>query len=299
MATCGAGDLLALDGEDAEGEAVLAHAQDRGGGRDDGALAARVAEDLLEGLALGGGEVGGGGRRRARARSLPAPPSSPSSAAAACAGEKRRRAARQREQRSVERGGARVATVGCRAWRRRRQRAALVTGGSSGIGLAIARALAEDGYGITLSARRPEKLAAAGDAMRDDGFDVLDVPAQMTEEEELRTLVEAHAERFGRLDVLVNNAGVGIGEAMDELTTKKVDMQLGRQPAGDHADDARVPADAAGGGRRAPQGADREHGLDRGEVAPAVAVGLLGDQGGGARRSARRPRRRSPGAGSR
>jgi len=106
------------------------------------------------------------------------------------------------------------------------QRAALVTGGSSGIGLAIARALAEDGYGITLSARRPEKLTAAADAMRDDGFDVLDVPAQMTEEEELRSLVEAHADRFGRLDVLVNNAGVGIGEGLDQLTTKKVDMQL-------------------------------------------------------------------------
>jgi len=107
------------------------------------------------------------------------------------------------------------------------QRAALVTGGSSGIGLAIARALAEDGYGITLSARRPEKLTAAADAMRDDGFDVLDVPAQMTEEEDLRSLVEAHADRFGRLDVLVNNAGVGIGEGIDQLTTKKVDMQLG------------------------------------------------------------------------
>ena len=106
------------------------------------------------------------------------------------------------------------------------QRSALVTGGSSGIGLAIARALAEDGYSITLSARRPEKLAAAADAMRADGFDVLDVPAQMTEEEDMRRLVEAHSERFGRLDVLINNAGVGIGEAVEELTTKKVDMQV-------------------------------------------------------------------------
>lgn len=106
------------------------------------------------------------------------------------------------------------------------QRSALVTGGSSGIGLAIARALAEDGYSITLSARRPEKLTAAGDAMRADGFDVLDVPAQMTEEEDMRRIVEAHAERFGRLDVLINNAGVGIGEQMHEMTTKKVDMQL-------------------------------------------------------------------------
>jgi NAD(P)-dependent dehydrogenase (short-subunit alcohol dehydrogenase family) len=105
-------------------------------------------------------------------------------------------------------------------------RTALVTGGSSGIGLAIARALAEDGYGVTLSARRAEKLASAADGLRDDGFDVIDVPAQMTEEEDLRKLVEAHAEHFGRLDVLVNNAGVGIGEAMHELTAKRVDMQL-------------------------------------------------------------------------
>ena len=106
------------------------------------------------------------------------------------------------------------------------ERAAIVTGGSSGIGLAIARALAEDGYGITLSARRPEKLAEAAEGLRSDGFDVLDVPAMMTEEDYLRKLVEAHTEKFGRLDVLINNAGVGIGEAMDSLTTKKVDMQL-------------------------------------------------------------------------
>jgi NAD(P)-dependent dehydrogenase (short-subunit alcohol dehydrogenase family) len=106
------------------------------------------------------------------------------------------------------------------------ERAALVTGGSSGIGLAIARMLAEDGYGVTLSARRPEKLAAAADDLRSAGFDVIDVPTQMTEEDELAKLVEAHSEKFGRLDVLVNNAGVGIGEAMDALTTKKVDMQL-------------------------------------------------------------------------
>ena len=106
------------------------------------------------------------------------------------------------------------------------ERAALITGGSSGIGLAIARALAEDGYGITVSARRPEKLEAAAEDLRSGGADVLSVPANMTKEEELTALVEAHRERFGRLDVLLNNAGVGIGEAMDALSTKFVDMQL-------------------------------------------------------------------------
>ena len=106
------------------------------------------------------------------------------------------------------------------------ERAALITGGSSGIGLAIARALGEDGYGLTVSARRPEKLESAAEDLRSAGMDVLSVPANMADEAALRSLVTAHKERFGRLDVLINNAGVGIGEAMDSLTTKYVDMQL-------------------------------------------------------------------------
>lgn len=106
-------------------------------------------------------------------------------------------------------------------------RAALITGGSSGIGLAIARALGQDGYGVTISARRPEKLEQAAQGLRDEGIEVHSLPAQMTEESEIVALVESHRERFGRLDVLANNAGVGIGEAMDQITTKKLDMQIG------------------------------------------------------------------------
>jgi NAD(P)-dependent dehydrogenase (short-subunit alcohol dehydrogenase family) len=107
------------------------------------------------------------------------------------------------------------------------ERAALVTGGSRGIGLAIARALAEDGYGVTISSRRPETLEAAAEDLRSAGHDVLSVQANMAQEEDLQRVVEAHRERFGRTDVLVNNAGVGIGEAMHELTSKYVDLQLG------------------------------------------------------------------------
>jgi NAD(P)-dependent dehydrogenase (short-subunit alcohol dehydrogenase family) len=107
------------------------------------------------------------------------------------------------------------------------EKAALITGGSSGIGLAIARALGEDGYGVTVSARRPEKLEAAAEDLRSGGLEVESVPANMADEEGLKALLEAHRAKYGRLDVLVNNAGVGIGEAMHELTTKYVDMQLG------------------------------------------------------------------------
>ena len=99
------------------------------------------------------------------------------------------------------------------------ERAALVTGGSSGIGLAIAQALGEDGYGVTVAARRPEKLEAAAEELRSVGIDVNDVPANMTDEEAVTGAVQSHRERFGRMDVLVNNAGVGIGQPMAEIAT--------------------------------------------------------------------------------
>ena len=107
------------------------------------------------------------------------------------------------------------------------ERAALITGGSSGIGLAIARALGEDGYGVTIAARRPEKLEAAADELRGAGLEVNSLAANMTDEEAVAGIVHSHKEIYGRLDVLVNNAGIGIGEAMHELTTKYIDMQLG------------------------------------------------------------------------
>jgi NAD(P)-dependent dehydrogenase (short-subunit alcohol dehydrogenase family) len=106
------------------------------------------------------------------------------------------------------------------------QRAALVTGASSGIGLAIAEMLGEEGYALTVAARRPEKLEAAAQGLRDKGFDVLAVPAMLGEEAEVVKVVDAHRERFGRLDVLVNNAGVGIGSAVGDTQTRKLDMQL-------------------------------------------------------------------------
>jgi NAD(P)-dependent dehydrogenase (short-subunit alcohol dehydrogenase family) len=106
------------------------------------------------------------------------------------------------------------------------ERAALITGGSSGIGLAMARALGEDGYGLTVSARRPDKLEEAAKGLADAGLDVQAVPANMAKEEDLQALVAAHRDRFGRLDVLCNNAGVGIGGAIADAETKKLDMQL-------------------------------------------------------------------------
>jgi len=107
------------------------------------------------------------------------------------------------------------------------ERAAIVTGGSSGIGLAIARALGEDGYGVTVSSRRPEKLEATAEGLRADGLDIHSVPANVIHEQEVAGLVASHRERFARLDVLVNNAGLGIGQPAGDIVTKHLDMQLG------------------------------------------------------------------------
>jgi NAD(P)-dependent dehydrogenase (short-subunit alcohol dehydrogenase family) len=105
-------------------------------------------------------------------------------------------------------------------------RAALITGASSGIGLAIARTLGEEGYALTVSARRPEKLEDAAASLRADGIEVESVAANMTAEEDIVAVFARHRETYGRLDVLVNNAGVGIGAPMEEIQTKFLDMQL-------------------------------------------------------------------------
>ncbi len=106
------------------------------------------------------------------------------------------------------------------------QRAAIVTGASSGIGYAIARMLAEEGYGLTLAARRADKLEGAAGELAATGAEIQHVAANMAQEDDVKAVVAAHRERFGRLDVLVNNAGVGIGAPVAEIQTKRLDTQL-------------------------------------------------------------------------
>jgi len=100
-------------------------------------------------------------------------------------------------------------------------RSALVTGGSSGLGLAIARMLRAEGYELTLVARRPEPLEEAAREL-----DAYAVPANVGIGDECVRVVAAHAEKFGGMDVLVNSAGIGIGGNVSTLETKKIDLQL-------------------------------------------------------------------------
>jgi NAD(P)-dependent dehydrogenase (short-subunit alcohol dehydrogenase family) len=106
-------------------------------------------------------------------------------------------------------------------------RAALVTGGSSGIGYAIARMLGQEGYGVTINGRRPDKLEAAVKELQDEGLDVQAAQGNMADEDEIKRVVGAHRDKYRRMDVLINNAGVGIGSAIEDAETKKLDMQIG------------------------------------------------------------------------
>ena len=105
-------------------------------------------------------------------------------------------------------------------------RAAIVTGASRGIGRAIAETLGGEGFALTLSARKPQTLEKTARELRDKGFEVDLLPANVADEDEIRRLIAMHRKRFGRLDVLVNNAGVAIGAAAGEHQTKYLDMQL-------------------------------------------------------------------------
>src|SRR5918998_5693432 len=86
---------------------------------------------------------------------------------------------------------------------------AIVTGASSGVGVAFARGLAEAGADVVLGARRVEKLADTAKLVEDTGRRALAVATDVAEQPDCQALVDAAMAEFGRVDVLVNNAGIG------------------------------------------------------------------------------------------
>jgi NAD(P)-dependent dehydrogenase (short-subunit alcohol dehydrogenase family) len=101
-------------------------------------------------------------------------------------------------------------------------RAALITGGSSGIGLAIGRMLRDEGFELTLVSRRAERVQAAAEELG-----AVAVAADVGKAEDCERLVAQHRERFGRIDMLVNSAGIGIAGRVEELQAKHFDLQVG------------------------------------------------------------------------
>ncbi|HEX9162092.1 MAG TPA: SDR family oxidoreductase, partial [Thermoanaerobaculia bacterium] len=96
--------------------------------------------------------------------------------------------------------------------------AAIITGGSRGLGFEIAEGLAEAGAGLMLCARREQWLTPAIDAMRQRGFRVEGRLCDVTDPQQVQEVVSETMLKFGRVDILVNNAGVSWGERPETMT---------------------------------------------------------------------------------
>jgi 3-oxoacyl-[acyl-carrier protein] reductase len=107
------------------------------------------------------------------------------------------------------------------------ERVAVVTGSSKGIGKAIAKQFANAGYSVLINARNEEELKrAAEDISRSikDGGKVISIPGDVSQEDLCISMIEGAIKQFGRIDVLVNNAGIG-GESkkIHDITEKDWD----------------------------------------------------------------------------
>jgi NAD(P)-dependent dehydrogenase (short-subunit alcohol dehydrogenase family) len=98
---------------------------------------------------------------------------------------------------------------------------ALITGGSSGIGLAIARMLRDEGFELTLASRTADKIEAAGAELGATA-----IAADVSKPEDCERVVREHVGRAGGLDLLVNSAGIGIAGRVEDAQLKHIDRQL-------------------------------------------------------------------------
>jgi len=104
---------------------------------------------------------------------------------------------------------------------------ALVTGANRGIGKGIARGLAGEGAKTVIAARNAEVLEQAARELEETGAEVLAVPVDVTDEDQVQALFGRIVERFGRLDVLVNNAGAFDGGPVEELSLEAWNRVIG------------------------------------------------------------------------
>jgi short-subunit dehydrogenase len=104
-----------------------------------------------------------------------------------------------------------------------KDKTALVTGGSRGIGPRIAQALARDGVHVAVTARSEESLQAVAAGLEDLGVRSLAVPADITNSAERETLMQRVIEKFGAIDILVNNAGIESEGAFLRLSEQDIE----------------------------------------------------------------------------
>ena len=105
-------------------------------------------------------------------------------------------------------------------------RVAVVTGGSSGLGVQFAKALAAQGADIAIIARRADKLESVAAEIRKTGRKCLPVQADVTKTEDIRKAVATIVKEYGKVDILVNNAGTGLNAPAEKMTDEEWDHTI-------------------------------------------------------------------------
>jgi 3-hydroxybutyrate dehydrogenase len=105
-------------------------------------------------------------------------------------------------------------------------KSAFITGSASGIGLEIARAFAQEGAKVVISDLNKEKSEQVAAGLKDEGFEAMAAPCDVTDEEAYKRSLELAYETFGSLDILVNNAGLQYVSSLEEFPTEKFELLI-------------------------------------------------------------------------
>jgi NAD(P)-dependent dehydrogenase (short-subunit alcohol dehydrogenase family) len=106
------------------------------------------------------------------------------------------------------------------------EKSAFITGGSTGIGLEIARELGRRGFALTVVSRRRERIDAASEKLREEGFEAIGLACDLRDAAGVESVFARHANLHGSLDALVNDAGMGVIGPIEELSVEAIDRQL-------------------------------------------------------------------------
>jgi len=155
----------------------------------------------------------------------------------------------------------------------------IVTGASQGIGLALARGFAREGARLAICARDPRRLEEAAAFLRSEGAPCLAIAADLTDAEQCRRVVDETAARYGRLDVLINNASTSVDrvpKSLEDATDEQLLARfMGKTMAAIRCARAALPhMRSAGGGRIVCIGGTAARSVFREGELPSAGSGL-------------------------
>jgi 3-hydroxybutyrate dehydrogenase len=106
------------------------------------------------------------------------------------------------------------------------QKVALITGAASGIGLEVAREFAKEGAKVVISDLNEEAAKTAAKQLQEQGFDALAAACDVTKEEEMERSINLTVEKYGRIDILINNAGLQHVSEIENFPTEKFEFMI-------------------------------------------------------------------------